>query len=140
MLDIQGHFQISEEEFSYEYARSGGPGGQNVNKVNSKVTLRWNVKTSPSLPADVLARLFTRYAARLTREGELLITSQRFRDRERNRADCLEKLQELLEGVAVAPKKRRATRPTRGSKERRLQNKQREGQKKRERRNWSREG
>ncbi len=104
----------------FEFARSSGPGGQNVNKVNSKVVLRWNVARNRSLPEDVRERLRTRYAGRITRAGDILVSSQRYRDQGRNLADCLEKLKALLEAVAEPPKSRRPTRPTAGSQHRRL--------------------
>jgi ribosome-associated protein len=129
MLVVSGQLKIPLAEFEITYARSGGPGGQNVNKVNSKAVLRWSVQTSPSLPDSVRQRFFHKYAKRLTTEGELIVTSQRFRDAPRNSRDCLEKLRTMLLGVAQPPKARRATRPTRGSVERRLQNKRRQSAK-----------
>jgi ribosome-associated protein len=120
MLVITTQFRIPLREFDFTYARSGGPGGQNVNKVNSKATLRWAVAASSSVPDDIRRRFFARYGRRLTAEGELLIVSQRFRDAGQNTADCLEKLREMLAAVAVAPKVRRPTKPSRGSQRRRL--------------------
>lgn len=123
MLVVTPRLQIPLAEFEFSYARSSGPGGQNVNKVNSKATLRWGVRGSPSLPDDVRERFLTAYGTRVTTEGDLLVVSQRFRDQAKNIDDCLEKLREMLAAVATAPRKRRATRPTRGSKERRLKDK-----------------
>lgn len=120
-LVVNDRIQIPHTEFEFTFARSSGPGGQNVNKVNSKATLRWFPKTSPTLPADVRQRFLHRFGMRLTSEGELLIVSQVYRDQGRNVADCLERLREMLLLVAVAPRTRRQTKPTRGSKERRLQ-------------------
>ena len=114
--------------------RSSGPGGQNVNKVNSKAVLRWAVGRSPSLPEAVRERFLRKYAHRLTTACELLVTSQRYRDAPRNSQDCLEKLRAMLLGVAHPPKHRRATRPTRGSVERRLQGKRRQSAAKQSRR------
>jgi ribosome-associated protein len=114
---------IPDTEFDWSYARSGGPGGQNVNKVSSKAILRWPVRTSASLPDHVKNRLIALNQRRLTTEGDLIINSQRYRDQERNRQDCLEKLAELIREAATLPKPRRATRPTRGSKIRRLASK-----------------
>jgi ribosome-associated protein len=125
VLAVEPGIRVPMEEFSFSFARSAGPGGQNVNKVNTKATLRWLVAASPSLPDDVRRRFLTKFASRLTNEGELILTSQRFRDQSRNRADCLEKLREMLASVARAPKKRKRTRPTRASKERRLGEKRR---------------
>lgn len=135
-LIVTAQIRIPQAEFQYRYSRSSGPGGQNVNKVNSKVTLRWSPGKSPSLPDDVRQRFLSQYASRLTNDGELLVVSQRFRDQERNEADCLEKLAAMLRAVAVPPKRRRPTKPTRGAKERRLQNKSQHAQKKRQRRSW----
>ena|SRR5437764_1143574 len=125
MLVINPQLQIPDSEFTWTYVRSGGPGGQNVNKVASKAVLRWNLAASPSLPAHVKMRLKTLQRRRVTGEGELVLTSQRYRDQERNREDCLEKLREMIAEAATMPKPRRATRPTRGSKERRLAEKKR---------------
>ncbi len=125
MLIVTRQLQIPLAELEITFERSSGPGGQNVNKVNSKAVLRWDARGSPSLPEAVRQRFFQKYARRLTTEGELLVTSQRFRDAPRNSRDCLEKLRAMLLGVAQPPKRRRATRPTRGSVERRLQGKRR---------------
>lgn len=135
-LEISPHWRIPLEEFNFEYCRSSGPGGQNVNKVSSKTTLRWNVRESQQIRPDVRARLVARFGSRLTLAGELLITSQRFRDQERNRADCLERLAAMLRVIEHAPKARKATRPTRGSKERRLTGKRQRSQTKQQRRGF----
>ena len=125
MLEISDRVRIPDEEFSWTYVRSGGPGGQNVNKVASKAVLRWNVADSPSLPDDIKSRLQQQQRSRITNEGDLLLTSQRYRDQERNRDDCLEKLAEMLRAAMVVPKKRRKTKPSRGAHERRLAAKKR---------------
>ena len=125
MVQVNDTITIPDTEFDWSYARSGGPGGQNVNKVSSKAVLRWNVAASPSLPEHVRARLMALHRRRVTTEGELVISSQRYRDQERNRTDCLEKLAEMVREAATLPKARRATRPTRGSKLRRLAAKRR---------------
>ena len=132
-LVINAGLQIPLTEFEFSFARSSGPGGQNVNKVNSKAILRWACFTSPSLPADVRDRFLNRYGKRLTSDRELIVVSQRFRDQSRNIADCLDKLRELILSVAVPPRRRRATRPTRGSKERRLEHKRTRAQTKQSR-------
>jgi len=134
MLVINPRLKIPLREFDFTFARSSGPGGQNVNKVNTKATLRWPVASSPSLPDDVRQRLVARYRRRLTSSGDLLITSQRFRDAGRNVADCLEKLRAMLSEVATAPKTRKATKPTQASVRRRLEQKRRQSRKKRLRR------
>ena len=125
MLDINDRIRIPDEEFSWSFARSGGPGGQNVNKVASKAVLRWNVTASPSLPADVKARLEQQQRNRITTDGDLLVTSERYRDQERNREDCLEKLRQMVLQASRPPKVRKKTKPSRGAKERRLAAKRR---------------
>ena len=122
-LDVTRRIRIPLDELRITYARSSGPGGQNVNKVNTKVTAHWPVETSPSLPDDVRERFVSRFRRRINKQGELVIHSQRYRDQERNYGDCLDKLRAMLLEVATAPKRRKATKPTRGSKERRLREK-----------------
>jgi ribosome-associated protein len=124
LLTVNQHIQIPDAEFEWTYARSSGPGGQNVNKVSSKAVLRWNVLASSSLPPEVRARFLSRFGSRLTSDGDLLITSQRYRDQGRNTADALEKLTAMLSQIARPPKRRRPTRPTQGSVTRRLESKQ----------------
>ena len=121
-------------ELRFSFARSGGPGGQNVNKVESKAVLRWDVARSPALPDAVRERFLARFRRRITADGELVLASQRSRDRERNVADCVEKLRAMLAEVATPPKPRRATRPSRGARERRLAAKKAHARKKAERR------
>jgi ribosome-associated protein len=121
--------RIRREELRWQFARSGGPGGQNVNKVSTKALLRWDPQAA-ALPPDVLARLRRLAGPWLTQEGEILITSQRFRNRRMNIEDCLEKLRDLLLTAVQRPKPRHKTRPTRASKERRLAAKRQQSQRK----------
>ena len=134
MLEV-AHIRIPLEEFEFTYARSSGPGGQNVNKVNSKAILRWNPTTSPSLPDDVRARFLSRFSSKLTTGGEIVIASEKTRDQRKNVDDCLERVRIMLLEIARPPKKRRPTKPSRGSKERRLDSKRRDSAKKSNRRN-----
>jgi len=134
MLVVTPKIQIPLREFEFSYCRSGGPGGQNVNKLNTKAVLRWPVAKSPSLPEAVRQRLAARYARRITSQGDLLITSQRFRDAGRNTADCLEKLRRMLLDAAEPPRTRKPTRPTRSSVRRRLEDKRQRSKKKAQRR------
>ena len=136
ILMITPRIRIPLAEFDFSYTRSSGPGGQNVNKVNSKATMRWPVRATASLPADVRARFFERFGSRVTTEGDLIIHSQRYRDQGRNVVDCLDKLRLMLTEVAVAPKKRRPTKPSRASKQRRLEHKRATSAKKQQR-GWS---
>lgn len=126
--------RIPRSEVEFTFARSSGPGGQNVNKVNSKATLRWNLLASPSVSDELRQRLLRLYARRITEQGDLLITSQRYRDQARNIEDCLHKLQEMVASAARVPKRRRPTRPTKKSAEERLKRKQVQARKKQTRR------
>lgn len=133
MLEVTPELRIPLAELQFTYVRSSGPGGQNVNKVNSKAVMRWAVVASPSLPEGVRERFLRKYASRLTEQGELVIASQRYRDAPRNAEDCRERLRALLLAVARPPKPRKPTRPTRGAVRRRLENKRRQGEKKSQR-------
>jgi len=134
MLVVTPHIAIPLEELRFTFARSSGPGGQNVNKVSTKAQLRWAAASTPSLPEPIRARLLQNQRRRLTAEGDLLIVSQRFRDAPRNRDDCLEKLRRMLLEAAASPRIRRRTRPTRASVRRRLNLKQKQARKKQHRR------
>jgi ribosome-associated protein len=139
MLVVNKRIQVPKGELEFTFARSSGPGGQNVNKVSSKAVLRWDVMRSAALPADVRQRFLARYGSRLTNEGDLVITSQRHRDQARNVADALEKLRVMVAGVAAPPKKRKPSRPTKASVERRRKSKEVQAGKKRLRRHVDRE-
>jgi ribosome-associated protein len=134
MLSIEGGIEIPHDEFQFSYARSGGPGGQNVNKVNSKAILHWPVSVSASLPDDVRARFVEQFGSRITVDGMLVISSQVFRDQRRNSEECLRRLKEMLDQVAVPPVPRVATAPSRSAKERRVDAKSKHSQKKEQRR------
>jgi len=122
-LEITPTLKIPEAELRLSFARSSGPGGQNVNKVSSKAILHFDVLTSPSLPPGVRERFMSSYKSRLTTGGEIVIHSEEFRDQPKNIEACRRKLRDLILAVLKPPKRRRATKPTRGSKVRRLKEK-----------------
>jgi len=125
MIRVTAQISIDEREIEESFVRASGPGGQNVNKLATAVQLRFDVRGSPSLPAEVRARLERLAGARLTREGVLVIIAQRHRTQARNREDALDRLIELIRRAAIAPRPRRPTRPTKASRERRIEGKKR---------------
>jgi ribosome-associated protein len=125
--------QPPEEALDYKAIRAGGPGGQNVNKVASAIQLRCDLNLWPQLPPRIRSRLRTLAGRRITDEDVIVIAAQRFRAQEQNRRDAFDRLLALVAEAAVEPKIRRATKPSRASKERRLQHKQERGQVKRSR-------
>jgi len=129
-LIINARIQIPRDELKMTFVRSSGPGGQNVNKVNTKVLMRWDVTTTTRLTQGVRQRFLVQFARRIAADGYVSITSQRFRDQSRNVNDCMEKLRQMIIAVLEPPKKRKATRPTRSAMEGRLKQKREMSQKK----------
>jgi ribosome-associated protein len=123
MISITSKVRLDNSEIQFSFIRSPGPGGQNVNKVATAVLLRFNVAQSPSLPEEMRSRLLSVLAPRLTQSGEIIIKATRFRTQERNKQDALGRLQELLARAAIPPKKRKKTKPSYASKQRRLDTK-----------------
>jgi len=116
-------FVIPESELTWTFSRSGGPGGQNVNKVASKAQLRWAMAGNETIPPAIKERLRTSNPSRVTTEGDFLIVSQESRDQEQNRELCLEKLAALVRRAATVPKARKKTKPTKASQRRRVEGK-----------------
>jgi ribosome-associated protein len=141
MIRVTPHIALDESELVEQFIRASGPGGQNVNKVSSAVQLRFDVVASPAFAhdPDTRERLKKLAGHRLTRDGVIVITADRFRTRERNRADALDRLVELIRRATERPKKRRPTRVTAGAKARRRDDKSHRGQLKRQRGSYSKD-
>lgn len=133
MIPIDDHLAIPDEEVSFATSRSGGPGGQNVNKLETRVTVRFDLANSPSLSEEQKARLRERLATRITRDGALQVTSQRHRSQGANREAAVERFAELLRENLREEPPRKKTRPSRAAKARRLDEKRRQSRRKRER-------
>jgi ribosome-associated protein len=134
MIEITPSLQIDERELQIDFIRASGPGGQNVNKVATAVQLRFDVQTA-SLPEEAKARLMHLAGKRMTGEGVLMIEAKRFRTQEQNREDAIQRFVELVRKSLVEPKKRKKTKPSAASKEKRLKEKKRRGENKKLRQN-----
>ena len=134
LLRINSQISISRSEIRFTFVRSSGPGGQNVNKVASKAVLRWSPAKSASLTDRVRDRLHSQAGRQINDRGELVLSSQRFRDQAKNIEDCLAKLRDLVAKAAVIPRKRKRTRVPKAMREERLKQKRVTGEKKRLRR------
>lgn len=133
-LTVNRTIRIPLAEFEFTCVRSSGPGGQNVNKVNSKVQLRWDLDSSNALPEQTLTRFRTLNRRRINSDGVFQISSQRFRDQSRNKSDCLERLRDLILTAHATPKPRKPTRVPRAAHARRLDAKRRRSERKSRRR------
>ena len=127
MISITPDIVIPEKELTFEFVRSSGPGGQNVNKVSTAVQLRFDVQASTGIPVEVKNRLRKLAGKRITEDGILIIKASQFRKQEQNRQDAVERLTQLLQMAAIKPKKRVKTRPTKAAKERKLVAKKQRG-------------
>lgn len=128
MIRVNNQIEPDEREIQEDFVRASGPGGQNVNKVSTAVQLRFDVARSPSLPEPVRARLIALAGRRLTQDGILILSAERYRSQRRNRDDALERLLALIREACETDAPRRPTRPTLASRKRRLDSKQRRGE------------
>jgi ribosome-associated protein len=126
-MRVTDSITIDESELTEDFVRSSGPGGQNVNKLSTAVQLRFDARRSPSLPNDVAVRLMRLAGSRLTKDGIIVITAQNHRTQERNRQEARDRLIAMIREAAVVPVKRRPTKPTKASREKRIESKKRRG-------------
>src|SRR6478735_2798726 len=129
-LEVSPDLRIPLSEIKFTYAKSGGPGGQNVNKLNTKAVLRWHIMTSTVMPQQVHLRFLDKYKNNISVEGDLVLDSTRYRSAMDNTEDCLEKLRVMIRAVLKPPRPRKATKPTAGSQRRRLADKKKQSEKK----------
>lgn len=134
MIRINQNIEIAESEIKFDFIRSSGPGGQNVNKVATAAQLRFNVPSSTSLPENVRERLIKIAGKRLTANGDLIITARRYRTQEQNRKDALERLKKIIQDAAIEPKTRKRKKPSAAAKRKRVEEKRLLGEKKQQRR------
>jgi ribosome-associated protein len=135
VIQVTETIAVPDEELDWSYARSGGPGGQNVNKVSSKAVLRWTAgRTGVAIPLTAWARMKARFPSRFTVDGDVVISSQEYRDQERNREACSEKLAEMIRVSLVEPTPRKKVKPSKAAKRRRVEDKRRQSVKKQGRR------
>jgi ribosome-associated protein len=134
MIKINDHIFIDPSELNFKFVQSGGPGGQHVNKVATTVQLRFNVRHSSSLPDRYKSLILKNLSSRLTAEGELVITAREFRSQHRNKEAAIRRLIEILKQAVTIPKKRRKTKPSFGSIQKRLKKKKLRSQTKKNRR------
>ena len=125
MIPINSSITIPDEEVELTFSRSQGPGGQNVNKVNSKVTLHWNLTRSKSVSQRIRHRIRSKHAGKINKQGKLVLSSQKSREQHQNRADCFQKLRAIIIDALKTKKRRKPTKPTKASKRRRLDQKKR---------------
>ena len=136
-IEVTPEIKIQEKEIELNFVRSSGPGGQNINKVSTAVQLRFDIKSSASLPVDVKKRLFAIAKKKINKDGVLVITANRYRTQEQNRQDALERLISLVQKASVRQKPRKPTVPNRRAKQKRLDQKHRRSEVKRMREKYS---